>query len=83
MCMSEAGWARETRGTAGKGAGVGRTHRTSGSILRNMAWILWAMGSPGRVFSTGVRRWDSHQAAGEKMNCGGGKGMGVAGRPQQ
>ena len=68
------GQAGKTRGTARKGAGAGRTCRASGSMLRNLPQVLWAMWGPGSVFSRGVRRYDCHQAARQKINHRGGSG---------
>ena len=48
MCLSEVGCvSKKTSSTARMGAGADRTRRASGSVLRNLAWILWARGALG------------------------------------
>lgn len=64
MCMLEVEWVGKIRGIVRKGVGVGRICRVSGSMLRNLVWILWVMGSFGRVYRRGVRRWDVYLVVG-------------------
>lgn len=80
MHMLEDGCAGETRGTArkGAGAGAGRRHRVSGKHAKDSGLDPVGNGEPWKFFSREVRRWDSHQAAGWKMNSRAGEGLGEA-----
>lgn len=67
VCMSEVECAEETRGTARKGAGAGRRWQGPGKHAKGSALDPVGNGEPWKFFSREVRRWDSHQAAGWKI----------------